>query len=226
MLPTSVDEYLHKSEHAVRHLYAGLESCWAHYEEATRYWDISKAGSPLTTVEELEALQEYLKHAKRYLDLTLSEATFAGAILQVAATGIRRLSRNDTVPHSCGSIILNKKGEVIEAVLPFCIGREVYGLPAGLIVYAARNQYNHWDDDQPHFLTQRILGVMSAAVRCDPWNDLAFNHGDFGPGILATGMLFTALRWTDYARYEADMRSMLLESARDQPRPAGRSARR
>lgn len=107
--------------------------------KALQYWDISKAGQPLTP-DRCAELNRYLEVAGKYFDLKFSEATFAGAPLQVAAMGIRYFSRNTSIPASCASVVPAR----VKAAVPFCIGRELHGLPIGLIIYDARNQYNHW----------------------------------------------------------------------------------
>lgn len=46
--PRDSDEYFRQTEHAVRHSYAGLDSCWLYYQEALQHWDISQVGQPMT----------------------------------------------------------------------------------------------------------------------------------------------------------------------------------
>jgi hypothetical protein len=203
MEPRTLDEYLRKTEHAVRHFYAGLDSCWRYYREALTHWDISKVGEPMTPKRCAE-LQKYLALAGRYFDLKFSEATFAGSILQVAAIAIRRFSSNAIIPESCMALVpANAKG-----AMPFCVGRQVHGVPAGLIVYAARNQYNHWDDE-PQKATRRIFDALCAAFQNDPFYDLAFDMGNPTITIHANEVLLGALCWRTYEQYEAEIRGML-----------------
>jgi len=46
--PKTAEKYFEITEHSVRHLYEGLDSCWSYYKQALEHWDISQAGQPLT----------------------------------------------------------------------------------------------------------------------------------------------------------------------------------
>jgi len=203
MKPKTVKGYLHETEHAVRHLYLGLDSCWAYYGEALKHWDISKAGEPMTPEASVE-LQKYLALAGRYFDLKFSEAIFSGSILQVAAVGIRLFSANASIPASCAALVPAKA----TGAIPFCIGPQVHGVPAGLIVYAARNQYNHWDDE-PYEVPRRVFNSLSFAFRNNMLYDLAFEIGNPSITIHANEVLLGALGWKTYERYEMEIRGML-----------------
>ena len=50
MEPKNAIEYLTLTEPAVSHFYEGIKTCWAIYEEANTYWDISKINEPKTKV--------------------------------------------------------------------------------------------------------------------------------------------------------------------------------
>lgn len=167
--PQTLNDYLGKTEHATKHLYAGLDSCREFYAQAQKHWNITQLNEPLTS-ERKAALDQYLQLAGKYFALKFSEAMFAGGILQMAYTAIRLYSRNSLVPKNCVTIVGTKK-----SVLPFCIGREQYGLPIGLIIYAGRNQFSHWDDENPHEITQQVFNALSEAFLNNPLSDLAFS---------------------------------------------------
>jgi len=97
MPPKTPQEYLSKTEHAVRHLYDGIASCWAVCESAMKCWNISRLGVPFTE-DERERVEKYLELAKKYFDLKFSEATFCGSILQIAVVAIRLFSENESIP--------------------------------------------------------------------------------------------------------------------------------
>ncbi len=203
MKPKTPQEYLQQTEHAVRHFYAGLESCWSVYQDALSHWDISKINQPLTPENRAE-LNKYLELVGKYFDLKFSEATFAGSILQVATIGIRYFSRNEAVPDLCKEIIKGNK-----AALPYCIGKELYGLPIGLIVYAGRNQYNHWGEDL-HPVTQKVFAALTNAFYHDMFADLVFDLANPSITIYSGEVLLTALQWTTYDVYEGEMSALLL----------------
>jgi hypothetical protein len=158
-----------------------------------------------------EALNKYLALAGKYFDLKFSEATFAGGILQTAYMGIRLYSRNDTIPKSCMNLIPPSN----KSAIPFCIGRDRHGIPVGLIVYAARNQFGHWDDDEPHRITKNVFEALSHAFFADAWHDLSFALSNPTIDIYASEVLLVALGWTTYDEYLADIKSMTGRSSRD-----------
>ncbi len=206
MKPKTPQEYLENTEHAVRHFYAGLDSCWAVYRQALSHWDLSKAGE-LLTPENKAKLDEYLKLAHQYFDLKFSEATFAGSILQVAAMGIQYFSRNTVIPASCRDIVPKN-----HRATRFCVGKELYGLPIGLIVYAARNQYAHWDKEDLHEINRKIFQGLSLAHYADPLRDLAYDLSNPTITIYANEVLLGALKWTTYETYVAEVTALLDEA--------------
>lgn len=207
--PKTPEEYFQKTEHAVKHLYAGLESCWSYYREALEHWDpIARLGEPITP-ESTAAAKRYVELAHKYFGLKFSEATFAGAILQVAYTGIRLFSRQTSPPSSCENLIRSDHGKPVEAALPFCVGEEHYGIPVGLIIYAARNQYNHWDEEQSNLVTRNVFRNLTAAFYNSVWSDLAFDLSNPTINLYADQVLLAALAWTTYDKYLNGMNSML-----------------
>ena len=202
--PQDADEYFRQTEHAVMHAYAGLESCWTYYQQALQHWDTSQIGQPMTP-DRKAGLDRYLELAGKYFDLRFSEAMFAGAILQVAYMVIRLYSRNASIPASCSTLVQPSQ----KFAIAFCIGRELHGIPAGLIVYAARNQYAHWDDEQPHEITKNIFAALSAAVSRDMLSDLAFELSNPTINVYASEVLLVALGWKSYEMYFAEMTSLL-----------------
>ena len=204
LTPKTPEEYLDITEHAVRHLYAGLASCRARAEGAYEHWDISKLGQPRTPEYE-KGLKNFLRLMEEYFDLKFSEGTFAGSIFQVAYMGILYFSRNEEIPKSCAGIVPPQNKKAIR----FCIGREVYGLPLGLIIYAARNQYSHWDDEKLHPVANNVFYYLSAAFHDNPIYDLAFEISNPTITIHANEILLGALRWTTYDKYLSEMRDLL-----------------
>jgi len=201
--PKDPDEYFRQTEHAVKHAYAGLDSCWQYYQEALQHWDISQVGQPMTP-ERKAALDRYLELAGKYFDLKFSEAMFAGAILQVAYMGIRIYSRNTSIPAKCSGFVRPSQNSAI----PFCIGKEHHGIPSALIVCAARNQYNHWDE-QPHEVTKKVFDALSAAFYHNMLSDLAFELSNPTINVYANEVLLVALGWKSYDTYLTEMKSLL-----------------
>lgn len=205
--PKTADEYFKITEHSVRHLYAGLDSCWAYYKMALEHWNISKVGQPLTE-ENKDALEKYLELSQKYFDLKFSESIFAGGILQIAFMAIQLYSSNKSIPNSCVTLVQSKH----KTAIPFCIGQEHHGIPIGLIVYAGRNQYNHWDDDESHEVTDKVFSALSDAFFDNAWSDMAFDLSNPTINIYANEILLTAMKWSSYDTYLHELKSMLMRN--------------
>lgn len=84
--PKSADQYFEDTEHAVKHAYAGLASCWRHAEQAHK---------------DMPRLKRSLASYEKYFELKISEAMFAGSILEAAYMAIRLYSPNKPIPSGC-----------------------------------------------------------------------------------------------------------------------------
>lgn len=157
------------------------------------------------TPERKDGLNKYLELAGQYFDLKLSEATFAGAILQVAYMGIRIFSSNDRIPPNASGLVKASQ----KSAVPFCIGREIHGIPLGLLIYAARNQYGHWDEEMPHEVTRNVFSALTAAFEDNMLFDLGFELANPTINLYANEVLLVAMRWTTYDHYEHEMNSLL-----------------
>lgn len=141
-----------------------------------------------------------------------SIGTLCGSILQIAHVGIRYYSKNKAVPPDFSSII-----EPGSKVACFCIGRRVREVPIGLIIYAARNQYAHWDEE-------RLKNQVNECI----FNALATNHGMKGAEKIKdpcfdlsnrtipiySANVLSILGWNSYDPYIADMKNLLISSER------------
>lgn len=209
--PKTPAEYFQKTEHAVKRAYSGLDSCWLYYAQALRHTapPAKKDGyyvfEPPKTPEERAKLDRSLELAGKYFELKISEVMFAGFILQAAYMAVRLYSRNEAICPSYATLVAPNQKNAI----PFCIGKECHGIPMGLIIYAGRNQYNHWDDEGSHLATRQIFNALSLAFWNNPSSDLAFDLGNPTIPIYANEILFTALGWNSYERYFVDMTELL-----------------
>lgn len=133
--PKTAEEYFQRTEHAVKHAYAGLASCWSYVEEAEKNArpPVIKDGMahylPPQTPEEEAQLERSLAAYRKYFELKISEAMFAGSILDAAYMAIKLYSRNTSIPASCASFVKPSQ----PTVPPFCIGADRHGIPQGLL---------------------------------------------------------------------------------------------
>jgi hypothetical protein len=169
--PKTAAQYFEDTEHAVKHAYAGLASRWRYVQEARLYETppTEKDGMlhylPPTTTEEKAKLARSLELLEHYSRLKPSEAMFAGFILEAAYMAIRLYSPDKPVPTSFEELALPPLAG------RFWIGKVRRGVPPGLIVYAGRHQYAHWDDEQPHPPTRAIFAILDASFQNDPLSD-------------------------------------------------------
>jgi hypothetical protein len=132
-----------------------------------------------------------------------SEALLASLILQAAYTAIRLYSPKRPVPDEWRQYIKPSQ----EAAC-FCIGKPKHKVPTGLIVYAGRNQFAHWDK-QAWPVTQRVFDLLAAAFDNNPHWDLIFELKNMTVSICAGPLLFLALGWKSYDLYLAEMTELL-----------------
>jgi len=195
--------YLDLTEHAVRYFYAGLDDCWQVNKRALAHWDLTRIGKA-STEEEMARARKFVEQAGEYFSLKFSEGTLAGAIFQVAATGIRLFSTNKIIPYDCINIVPPNA----ETAIPFCIGKRLYGLPIGLIIFAARNQYAHFEED-PHRITTNVFHQLLLAFWDNPLYDLAYDLDNPTIDIYANEILLGGLHWTTYEKYRLEMEELL-----------------
>lgn len=206
-------EYLKETEHAVHQLFDGLAYYRKLLEEMPKPVfvttipfngkdDWNKAFAQWYE-ENKKAIEKSHEKTRKYLGLSFSNATLCGSVLQIASMGISLFSKNNVIPDSCKSLV-NEGQDAVR----YCIGREVRGLPIGIVIYAARNQYNHWDDPKPRQITQVVfdglaLGHGHGSVR-DPAFDLSNpNLNTYSHNILGL------LEWHSYDAYQSDMQQLI-----------------
>lgn len=204
------DDYLNQTEKAIRQLFDSLRYYQGLLDRIEPQVFVTETEA---TVEEIRQWEEENREAmdrcrnaeRDYFGQVFSNQTICGSILQIAARGISIYSNHTTIPTSCSSFITPSHGKVI----PFCVGREVRSLPIGLIIYAGRNQYAHWDDQSLSSTNTKIFDIMSrehgyGSHLIDPSFDLTNQQLKiYSHNILAI------LGWRMYEDYISDMKDMI-----------------
>lgn len=139
------------------------------------------------------------KISSELLGLKDSQALICGSILQVAFTAISKFSTYDG---EC--LVLKKKN------IKFGIGRDVNNIPLGLVIYAGRNQYNHWDDEKPHYQTKELFDLIATRNNKQDYKDPCFNL-DLDVIDIYSHNILGLIGWKTYEDYEKDMIDMLRE---------------
>jgi hypothetical protein len=147
--------------------------------------------------------QHYLKDEIDAMSLDIAKSTLSGAIIQVAYSGISQHSTETKIPKELHIATDRRKAK-------FCIGRDVHGLPLGLVIYAARIQYNHWEEGMPKNQTAKYVFTHLASVRMnDPWHDLVYELDWPVTRPVTHHILELELQWHKYEDYLSDMKQML-----------------
>lgn len=145
----------------------------------------------------------------QYMGLTASRSVICGSILQIACMLIEKISDNKEEFQFITSI--NEKA------IKFCIGRSVRDTPIGLIIYAARNQYNHWDVGGVNrkifdHIAKREVEVNGAVTTFkDPSFNLDLEYHD-----IYADQIMSLMGWNSYTKYKSDMLNMLAKYEKEE----------
>ena len=210
----SGESYLKLTESASRHLFDGL----AYYVNTLKQVDWRDLGFRSASPEtQVEASREH----ERWVGYEFASGVLCGGILQLADTGLQVGSQNTAVPTSCSDLDPTKMAK-------YFVGREVCGLPLGVIVHAGRNQFAHWNDEheyeesnerEPVGFRQFTTTVFTRLLEehCShSFMDLVYDLGNpfyGGTPIRAADLVVSTIRWHDYAQYEKDMVDMIGSSS-------------
>lgn len=199
----SAEGYLNAIEPAIRHMFAAL----AEYDamplpDILDYVD--ESGRVRMTPDEN---QEYMKQVIEYMELDEARAITCGSILQVAYSVIRLHSKNQSLSQLAIDLGITK-GHAAE---PFCIGRIVHDIPIGLLIYAGRIQYNHWQEGQPgNRVAKEILRKLYIVHSENLLFDLAYDLEYPSPHLVSHYIVRLELKWHGFEDFDADLRQMLL----------------
>ena len=151
-----------------------------------------------------EHIVEGFKRSKKAL-IKLESEQFAlssidGSLLQIAAKGIELFSKNKK---NTTTLSLNAKTS------KFCIGREIRGLPAGLIIYAGRNHYNHIEaGGDLHNPTKKIVETLNINSNLyKPYLQFNFEQSSNLPINRATEFVLL-LTWETFEDFAYDLKGL------------------
>jgi hypothetical protein len=187
--------YLKETEYAVRYAFSGIEECESLLRGVTQ-------PSQARTEDDVK---RYMERAEIYFARSFSEASLCGSILQVAFMGVFLFSENSALSTDCSDFL----GPANRKAIRFCIGRRIHGIPIGLLIYAARNQFNHWDDKSFDVPTTKVFDALMLAHMNNPFFDMAYSMNYPARTVKANHVVLNEMRWTSYEAYDADMRDLL-----------------
>jgi len=207
-------KYIKEITHAAEQLFEGLRYYDKHLRSVetpiftTPYDDEAEVQRKYRTWlrQNRDRLKAYHKHVREYFGYAISKAALCGGILQLAFTGMKLHSRTrKRIPASCKAIF---KGKEESEAKNYCIGRLVYGIPMGLIIYAGRNQYSHMDDKQYREITERVFEHLTNFGTGGKYRNPQFDLRARKKEIYADNIL-AILDWTDLKPFLKDMKAML-----------------
>ena len=191
-------EYLEKTESATRKLFEGIDSYLEVIRRLAKY-DVWVRENETDIAASLKAQRDFVAES-------FAHATLCGAVLQVAHKALECYSTNTAVAAEWTSLI--RQGTT---AVPFCCGRLVRGVPLGLVIYAARNQHAHFDDDElrdPNLSIFNRLATNHGIASPTPFRDPVFDLEH--PRLVSFASNVTGLiEWRSYAAYENDIRVLL-----------------
>jgi len=195
--------YLAETNAAVQ----GLFGLLAYYDHLTPRSSLAQfvdeRGVVLLNHAQAEA---YMRAYADSLALDFSKAMLAGSILQVAHKALEEFSTNSTVPPSAAALGVSATSPHVR----FSVGREVHGIPTGLLIYAGRIQYNHYEEGRPK---NRIACTVFEALLNHYYSDMTFDMAYQlewpAPRPVSHYIGRHELKWFSSADYLMDMRAML-----------------
>ena len=199
----STDSYLQNTEPAIQHMFLALEM----YRGMTPRPSLEKYKDNDGVIRlSQDQAKDYLKAEVDSMSLDVAKSTLSGGIVQVAYAGIKQFSTNKDVPQNCQQFDITPSSTKAK----FCVGRKVHDLPIGLIIYAARIQYNHWEDGTPSNPTAKgIFRHLLSARRDDMWHDMVYELDWPGTRAVTHYVLELELKWYSYENYVSDLKEMM-----------------
>ncbi len=199
----NAQEYMNSTGPAVQHLFDGLNAY-----DSTNLPSISQyvddTGLVKMTKEENEF---FLKAYEDSFALEFARATLAGSILQVAYLGLKLHSPGPEDVAICAKFNIQRNS----SLEGFCRGRQVHGIPIGLLIYAGRVQYNHWEEGEPrNVVAKTVFDELVWAYYEDTTFDLAYQLGYPSTRPVTHYLLRLELRWRNYNDYLSDLKNLLL----------------
>lgn len=157
--------------------------------------------------ENCNEIEKRRKAEAKYIDETFAQSVLCGSIVQIAAMAIKKYSPKQPIPSEWRQV------RNIGSATKYFIGRTVREIPIGLLIYATRNQHNHYDDEtirEPaSTIFQRLSKVESSPNNAATYMDPAFDLQNLN--VIHYASNITALmEWRSYDRYISDMKDMLV----------------
>ena len=208
----TAQEYLAQTEQAAKQLFNALQYYQRLLKGVLGPSFVSNASDDKKREKEFQdwyeknrdAIEAARRRQREYLGQTISEGAICGSILQIAFMGIKSFSKQKVLPDGCQGLLKKDDYRVT-----FCVGREIRGVPIGLIIYAARNQYNHLDEKLNNNVAQAVFERIATHRTGGKYKDPAF---DLDNAVLEnySHNIVNLLDWNNYDAYLNDIKKVIL----------------
>lgn len=201
-------EYIERTRSAVRKLFEGIDSYNTILKDATGPFfvgafaddQVAQAAFAEWSKANKERIALSLAKQREYMAESFAKATLCGSLLQISAKGIELHSTNAAIPKDWQTFVGPS-----HSAIPYCHGRLVRSVPIGLVIYAGRNQYAHFNEPS---LRRVNMEVFSRLAKSHNYGqgilDPAFDLDYLGNEILAANVV-AELGWHSYDKYANDM---------------------
>lgn len=195
-------EFLETTKPAVEHCFIGLGEYYS--EKLPTFFDyVDKNGK--ITIGKHEARKITLKY-EEFFALEEARAILAGSILQVAFSALKNYSTGSYISDECKNLGVKAKS----SNLKMCVGRIVHNIPIGLMIYAGRIQYNHWEENElSNQLAKNVFRHLVSIYYNDLTFDMVYELGYPEPRPLSHHLVRHELNWMNYEDYYSDMVNMV-----------------
>lgn len=168
-------------------------------------WSKMRALVDLTKSRTREELE---KHKESFTSTDVARDVISGSILQIAYVALDRYAK----PSGKSKNVIHFESEINRLIkenpntrakgpfsLPdrFCVGRDIGQLPMGMLIYAGRNQYNHFGEERLSVVNEVIFNHLQAMWPSPP-NGLTFDL--YKEKRIHSYSILAALGWNDTAK--------------------------
>ncbi len=154
--------------------------------------------------ENAEEIRNSLTAQRQYIAEMFSISIISGSIIAIAEKCLELYSNNETLGKGLRFPLHPKKAK-------YCVGREINGIPLGLVLHAARNQHFHYESEKNHSPVPEVFEALSrrtAISTNDTYQDPAFLIDNDTRGVMAANVL-VLIGWRNAKDYFDEMSSIL-----------------